>query len=382
MNVPLLDLKAQYGPLREEIRSAIDEVCDAQYFILGPKVVGFESETAAYCGSADAVGVSSGSDALIISLMALGIGPGDAVITTPFTFFATVGAIERCGATPVFADIDPLTFNINPSAIAELLAHWPDRFAGLTPRAIMPVHLYGQCADMDAIMALAQQHDLAVVEDGAQAIGAQYPSVDGVKRAGSMGSTGCFSFFPSKNLGGFGDGGLVTTQDAELAERLRQMRNHGMDPRYYHKMVGGNFRLDALQAAVLSVKLPRLDAWHAARRSNAATYTAAFDGSAVETPLMVYADSAVDQPHIFNQYIIRVPNRDAVKEHLVAQGIGCDIYYPLCLHQQECFAGLGYSDGDFPEAERAAAEVLALPVYPELTDAMQAYVAQSVLEAI
>ncbi|NQU39239.1 MAG: DegT/DnrJ/EryC1/StrS family aminotransferase [Lentisphaerae bacterium] len=382
MNVPMLDLKAQYGPLREKIRSAMDEVCDAQYFILGPTVTAFEAETAAYCGSAEAVGVSSGSDALIISLMALGIGPGDAVITTPFTFFATVGAIERCGATPVFADIDPVTFNINPSAIAELLAHWPDRFAGLTPRAIIPVHLYGQCADMDAIMGLAKQHDLAVIEDGAQAIGSEYPSVDGPRRAGSMGTTGCFSFFPSKNLGGFGDGGLVTTQNAELAERLRQMRNHGMNPRYYHKMVGGNFRLDALQAAVLSVKLRHLDDWHAGRRSNAAYYTSAFADTPVETPAMVYADSSVDQPHIFNQFIIRVPKRDAVKAHLVAEGIGCDIYYPLSLHQQECFAGLGYSAGDFPEAERAAGEVLALPIYPELTDDMQAHVVQSVLAAI
>ncbi len=382
MNVPLLDLKAQYATLRDEIRPAIDEVCDTQYFILGPKVAAFEAETAAYCGAKAAVGVSSGSDALIISLMALGIGPGDAVITTPYTFFATVGAIDRVGATPVFVDIDPVTFNIDPAAIEHLLANWPDRFAGLTPRAIMPVHLYGQCADMDPIMALATTHDLAVIEDGAQAIGAEYPSADGVRAAGSMGTTGCFSFFPSKNLGGFGDGGLVTTQDEALAEKLQQLRNHGMNPRYYHKMVGGNFRLDAIQAVVLSVKLKHLDDWHAGRRKNAAYYSKAFEGSAVQTPAMVYADSAVAQPHIFNQFIIRVPNRDAVKAHLTEQQIGNDIYYPLCLHMQECFAGLGYSEGDFPQAEAAAKEVLALPVYPELTEEMQAFVVTSVLEAV
>jgi dTDP-4-amino-4,6-dideoxygalactose transaminase len=314
--------------------------------------------------------------------MALGIGPGDAVITTPYTFFATVGAIERVGATSVFADIDPVSFNIDPKAVKELLAHWPDRFAGLTPRAIVRVHLYGQCADMDAIMALAKAHELAVIEDGAQAIGAEYPSAGGVCRAGSMGTTGCFSFFPSKNLGGFGDGGLVTTQDKALAEKLNQLRNHGMNPRYYHKMVGGNFRLDAIQAAILSVKLRHLDEWHAARRKNAAYYTARFAGSAVRTPAMVYAGSAVAQPHVFNQFIIRVPDRDAVKAHLTERQIGNDIYYPLCLHMQECFEGLGYEKGDFPEAEAAAKDVLALPVYPELTEAMQDHVVKSVLEAV
>jgi dTDP-4-amino-4,6-dideoxygalactose transaminase len=382
MQVPLLDLKAQYAPLRDEIRAAIDEVCDAQYFILGPKVVAFEAETAAYCGAKAAIGVSSGSDALIISLMALDIGPGDAVITTPYTFFATVGAIARVGATPVFVDIDPVTFNIDPAAIKNLLTHWPDRFAGLTPRAIMPVHLYGQCADMDPIMELAKENDLAVVEDGAQAIGSEYPSASGTQKAGAMGTTGCFSFFPSKNLGGFGDGGLVTTQDEALAEKLSQLRNHGMNSRYYHKMVGGNFRLDAIQAAVLSVKLRHLDEWHAGRRKNADHYTAGFEGSAVQTPTMVHADAGVEQPHIFNQFIIRVPNRDAVKAHITEKEIGNDIYYPLCLHMQECFAGLGYEEGAFPVAEKAAGEVLALPVYPELTEEMQDYVVKSVLEAI
>jgi len=382
MQVPLLDLKAQYAALRDEIRPAIDEVCDAQYFILGPKVVAFEEETAAYCGAKAAIGVSSGSDALIISLMALDIGPGDAVITTPYTFFATVGAIDRVGATPVFVDIDPVTFNVDPAAIEALLADWPERFAGLTPRAIIPVHLYGQCADMDPIMALAKQYDLVVIEDGAQAIGSEYPSAEGPRRAGSIGTTGCFSFFPSKNLGGFGDGGLVTTQDEALAEKLSQLRNHGMNPRYYHKMVGGNFRLDAIQAAVLSVKLRYLDEWHAGRRKNAAFYTAGFEGTDVQTPALVYADSGVEQPHIFNQFIIRVPNRDAVKAHLVEKEIGNDIYYPLCLHMQECFAGLGYEEGAFPHAEQAAKEVLALPVYPELTEEMQDYVVKSVLEAI
>lgn len=382
MKVPLLDLKAQYATLRDEIRPAIDEVCESQYFILGPQVVAFESEAAAYCGVKAAIGVSSGSDALIISLMALDIGPGDAVITTPYTFFATVGAIARVGATPVFVDIDPVTFNMDPAELEALLGQWPERFAGLKPRAVMPVHLYGQCADMAPILALAERYNLAVIEDGAQAIGAQYPSSDGPRRAGSMGTTGGFSFFPSKNLGGFGDGGLVTTQDEALAERLSRFRNHGMHPRYYHAMVGGNFRLDALQAVILSVKLRYLDTWHAARRKHAAYYTAAFEGSPVQTPPMVYADSGVDQPHIFNQFIIRVPHRDAVKAHITEQGVGNDIYYPLGLHMQACFAGLGYKEGDFPHTEQAAQEVLALPVYPELTEAMQDYVVTSVLEAI
>ncbi len=379
MKVPLLDLKAQYAGIRDEVRRAIDEVCGDQHFILGPKVEAFERRVAEYCGTAHAVGVSSGTDALLIALMALDIGPGDAVITTPYSFFATVGSIVRLGATPVFADIDPATFNIAPDKARAALENMPRRFKKLKAKALLPVHLYGQAADMDPLLQLAKEHGLKVVEDAAQAIGAEYPSKAGTRRAGAMGDAGCFSFFPSKNLGGFGDGGMVTTNDAALAEKIRVLRNHGAQPKYYHKLVGGNFRLDALQAAVLDVKLGRLESWHEARRGNAERYDKAFKGSAVRTPPAVYRKSGVRNYHIFNQYVIRVADRDKVMARLKAADVGCEVYYPVPLHLQECFENLGYKEGDFPESERAALETLALPIYPELTAEMQEYVAKSVL---
>lgn len=350
MKVPLLDLKPQYQALKDEILPVLEQICADQAFILGPKVAECEAAVAAYCGAAAAVGVSSGSDALIIALMAEGIGPGDEVVTTPFTFFATVGAIARVGATPVFADIDPATFNISPAALE----------AAVTPRtkAVIPVHLFGQMADMDAIMPVARAHGLVVIEDACQAIGAEWNG----RRAGSVGDYGCFSFFPSKNLGCFGDGGMVTVSDPAKAKRLAIFRNHGMAPRYYHHVVGGNFRLDALQAAVVTAKLPHLDAWTAARQANAAAYDRLFAAAG----LPVVTPPVVASRHIFNQYVIRAPRRDALLDHLQAAGIGCAVYYPVPLHLQECFASLGGKPGDFPVAEQAALEVLALPIYPDL----------------
>ncbi len=384
MNVPLLDLKAQYAPLREAIRRAMDEVCDDQHFILGPAVSGLEAEAAAYCGAGvHAVGVSSGTDALLAVLMAWGIGPGDAVITTPYSFFATGGCVSRLGATPVFADVDARTLNLDPVAVSRLLERWPARFAGLTPRVLMPVHLFGQCADMDALQDIASGSGLKVLEDACQAIGAEYPSRGGMRRAGAMGEAGCFSFFPSKNLGGFGDGGMVVTRDAALAERLRQLRNHGAHPKYYHAFIGGNFRLDAIQAAVLSVKLPHLNAWHAARCANAARYNAAFKNArGVVTPASLYEGRGLTFPHIYNQYVIRVSNRDGVRQRLAEAGVGTEVYYPVPLHLQECFQPLGYRPGDFPQSEAAVREALALPVYPEMTAEMVDYVVEAVLRAV
>jgi dTDP-4-amino-4,6-dideoxygalactose transaminase len=385
MTIPLLDLKAQYAPLRDEIRAAMDAVCDAQAFILGPTVDAFEREVAAYCGAAHAVGVSSGTDALLAALMALDVGPGDGVITTPYSFFATAGSIARLGATPVFVDIDPATFNIAPDAVRALLERPPARVRALTLKVLMPVHLFGQVADMAPLLALAREHGLKVVEDACQAIGAEYPAGGGKReagRAGAMGDMGCFSFFPSKNLGGFGDGGMVVTQDGALAERLRRLRNHGSHPKYYHPELGGNFRLDALQAAVLRVKLKHLDAWHRGRRDNAARYDRLFVGGAVTPPPAVYRERGVVQYHIYNQYVVRVPGRDAVRDALRAAGIGCEVYYPLPLHRQACFANLGYGEGAFPESERAARESLALPVYPELTETMLREAAETLLKAV
>ncbi len=381
-SVPLLDLKAQYAGIRDEIRAAMDAVCDAQYFILGPKVTEFEANIAAYCGVKEAIGVTSGSDALLLSLMALGVGPGDAVLTTPYTFFGTVGCIVRLGAVPVFADIDPVSFNMDPVSTRNVLHALKQTRPELTVKAMIPVHLYGQSANMDALLELAQEYRLAVIEDACQAIGAEYPSQHGVVRAGSMGDTGCFSFFPSKNLGGFGDGGMVTTNNSELAERIRQLRNHGMEPKYLHKRVGGNFRLDALQAAVLDVKLRYLDGWHAQRRENADWYIRRFEGTPVKTPVAVYGDANILNYHIYNQFVVRVPNRDRVKQALVDANIGCDIYYPVPLHLQDCFAELGYGVGDFPVSETAAAETLALPIYPELTETIQEYVADTLISAV
>jgi dTDP-4-amino-4,6-dideoxygalactose transaminase len=352
--VNLLDLKAQYETIKDEIDEAIAKVVASHHFINGPEVTEFEQDVAKYSNVKQCIAVSSGTDALLVALMALNVGKGDEVITTPFTFFATAGAIARLGAKPVFADIEPASFNIDPAAVA----------AAVTPRtkAIIPVHLYGQCADMDPLLAVARKHKLAVIEDAAQAIGAEYKG----RRAGSMGTCGCFSFFPSKNLGAFGDGGAVVCNDEELAGKIRCLRTHGSQPKYYHKFVGGNFRLDTIQAAILKVKLRYLDTWTAARQHNAAYYDQAFArlglrGTTVQTP------PRVQNRHIFNQYCIRVKDRDALVQHLKQQKIGTEIYYPLPMHLQECFADLHYRAGDFPESERAAAESLALPIYPELS---------------
>jgi len=366
MNVPLLDLKAQYATIKHEMMPALESVMESQYFIGGPKVAELEEAIAQYCDCAAAVGVSSGTDALLISLMTLGIGPGDEVITTPFTFFATVGSIWRTGAKPVFADIEADTYNIDPARIAEAVTD--------KTRAIIPVHLYGQTADMDPIMEIAQAHDLFVIEDAAQSIGSVYKG----RKAGSIGTTGCFSFFPSKNLGGNGDGGIVVTNDEELGQRLAIFRNHGSKPKYYHKWVGGNFRLDAIHAAGLLVKLKHLDGWSAERRANAERY----NGLLADCPQIVTPTVRDQNVTIFNQYVIRVPNRDDCRAFLKENDIGCEVYYPLSLHQQECFALLGYKEGDFPVSEQAAGEVLALPIYPELTDEQIDYVAGKVKEFV
>jgi dTDP-4-amino-4,6-dideoxygalactose transaminase len=362
MEVPLLDLKAQYATIRAQVMAAISEVLDSQQCIGGPKVLELEKQIAAVSGCKYAVGVSSGTDAILNCLMSLEIGPGDEVITTPFTFFATVGCIARVGAKPVLVDIDPRTYNIDSALIEPAVT---DR-----TRAIMPVHLFGQMADMDPIMKVARRHKVAVIEDAAQSITSTYKG----RKAGGIGTAGCFSFFPSKNLGGIGDGGMVVTNDEPLYKRLLMMRNHGAEPKYYHKYVGGNFRLDPVQAAALLVKLPHLDAWSEARRRNAAYYDTKFAGSAVQTPWI-----NPDCRTIYNQYCIRVPRRDELVAHLKANKIGCEIYYPVPAHLQECFAYLGHKPGDFPESEKAAGEILALPIYPELTRPMQDAVVESIL---
>ena len=362
-SVPLLDLQAQYRPLREEILAAITRVCDSQRFILGAEVEALERELARDIGVADAVTMSSGTDAILATLMALGIGPGDEVITPTFSFFATAGCVSRVGATPVFVDIDPVTYNADPEAIR----------AAITSRtkAILPVHLYGLVADMDAIMAVGAERGIPVIEDACQAIGA----MRGGRQAGAIGTAGCFSFFPSKNLGAFGDAGLVTTNDPELAHELRLLRNHGAEPKYFHKRIGGNFRLDAIQAAVLRVKLPHLAAWSDARRANAQRYAELFKKAGLEKKIGLPVEPAGSH-HIFNQYVVRVPERGRVRERLTAQGIGTEIYYPVPFHLQECFAPLGYTAGAFPRAEEAAATVLAIPIYGELTlEQQQAVVA-------
>lgn len=361
----------------------IEEVCASQRFILGDHVLGLEAEVAGYCGASAGIGVASGTDALLIALMALGVGINDEIITSPFTFFATAGTIARLGARPVFCDIDPLSFNLSPAAVAEFVkqqcsvqdGQLINRRTGGRIKGLMPVHLYGQSADMDPLMALAKQHHLKVIEDAAQAIGTEYKGV----RVGSIGDIGCFSFFPSKNLGAFGDAGLCTTNDAELADSMRVLRVHGGKPKYFHAVIGGNFRIDELQAAVLRVKLKYLDGWTKARQRNAAYYDAAFAAANFGKQL-VTPKAAVHGRHIFNQYIVRAHNRDALKEHLTARAIGTEIYYPLPLHLQRCFAYLKHARGDFPESERAAAETLALPIYPELTKAQLDHVIGSVAE--
>lgn len=360
MRVPLLDLKAQYAALRPEIEAAVQRVFESQQFILGAEVEAFEAEIAAFIGARYAIGVSSGTDALLVILMALGVGPGDDVVTTPFTFFATAGTLHRLGARPVFADIEPDSFNLSPAAVRAALT--------ANTKVILPVHLYGRCADMAGIEAAAAARGIALLEDAAQAIGA----FDAHGRAaGTMSAAAAFSFFPTKNLGAAGDAGLVTTMDAELAERIRLLRVHGGERRYFHRMVGGNFRLDALQAAVLRVKLPRLAEWTAARRRNAARYRELIAEAGLEEFVRVPEDVP---GHVYHQFTIRARDRDALRERLTADGVGCEVYYPLPLHLQECFAGLGYGPGDFPEAEAAAREVLSLPIQPELTVDQQAWV--------
>lgn len=374
MHVPLLDLKAQLATIRDELKAAVDEVIESTRYILGPQVEALESALADYCGVRRAVGVTSGTDALLVALMALDVGPGDLVITSPYSFFATAGVVARLRATPVFVDIEPRTFNLDPRA----LAAWFDRHAADAPRvkAILPVHLFGQCADMEPILEIARRHGIPVIEDAAQAIGARYPSSSGERRAGSMGLMGCFSFFPSKNLGAIGDGGMVVTNDDALADKLVRLRNHGAQPKYYHALIGGNFRLDPIQAAVLRVKLRHLERWHAARREHAAHYDRLLAGSAIVTPHVAYTR----EQHIYNQYVIRVARgRDELKANLARHDIGTEIYYPVPFHEQQCFAYLGCKRGDFPHSEAAARESLALPIYPELTPEMQEYVAAAIL---
>ena len=365
-SVPLLDLKAQFAPLREEILRAMQAVVDAQSFILGPTVQQFETAVARYTGAKHAVGCASGTDALILALAAHEIGPGDEVLTTPFSFFATASCAYKVGARPAFADIDPETFNIDPLEVG--------RRIGPKTRALLPVHLFGQCAELDPLLEIAGRKGLTVVEDAAQALGAKYESATENRRfhAGAMGSVGCYSFFPSKNLGGFGDGGMLVTSDDAIAERLRVLRVHGGRQMYHHRWVGWNSRLDALQAAVLAVKLPHLDGWSNGRAANASRYDRVLrESGLVESGALRLPARSASARHIFNQYTLRVERRDALKAHLDASGIGNSIYYPVALHRQECFAELGYREGEFPHAERACREVISLPVYPELTTEQQ-----------
>ncbi len=381
MTVPLLDLKPQYEALAAQIIPVLTSICASQQFILGRYVTEFEKAAAVYCRCAQAVGVSSGTDALLLALMALGIGPGDEVITSPYTFFATAGTIARTGARPVFCDIDAHSFNLDPLAVRRFLEQECERRDGQLiarrtggrVRALMPVHLYGQCADMAALLALAREHGLRVIEDAAQAIGAEDAAG---RRAGSLGDVGCLSFFPTKNLGAFGDAGMCTTQDPALAEQMRVLRVHGGHPKYYHAFIGGNFRIDELQAAVLQIKLPHLDDWTAGRQRNAAFYTAAFTRAGLGTRLETPAPGA--GRHIWNQYVVRAQRRDELKAFLAARQVGTEIYYPLALHQQRCFAYLGYPSGAFPQSERAAAQTLALPIFPELHEQQLQYVVDQV----
>jgi dTDP-4-amino-4,6-dideoxygalactose transaminase len=382
MQVPLLDLKPQYEPLQAQIQDAIQKVCATQAFILGPQVKQLEVDVATYSQCRYGIGVSSGTDALLLALMALGIGHGDEVITSPFSFFATAGTIARTGARPAFCDIDPVSFNLSPAAVESFIEkHCERRGDSLINRntsgrvkALMPVHLYGQVADMLPLLGIARRYELRVIEDAAQAIGAED---DDRNRAGSYGDVGCLSFFPTKNLGAFGDAGMCVTSDAALAERMEILRVHGGKPKYFHSLIGGNFRIDELQAAILNVKLKHLDEWTAARQRNAVFYNGAFGrarlGEALEVP-----HASLGFRHIYNQYVVRAQERDELREYLSAAGVGTEIYYPVPLHQQGCFAYLGHKGGDFPQAERAAAETLALPIFPELTETQLQYVVDTI----
>jgi dTDP-4-amino-4,6-dideoxygalactose transaminase len=372
MGVPLLDLKAHHEPLHHEIMGTIEKIFRSQTFILGPEVGQLEEQVAAYCQAKYGIGVTSGTDALLIALMALDVRAGDEVITTPYSFFATAGAVVRLGAKPVLVDIDPRTFNLDPDKVEKAVTQ--------RTKAIIPVHLYGQSADMGPITDLAHRRKLAVLEDAAQAIGAEY--ADG-RRVGSIGTIGCFSFFPSKNLGCLGDGGMVVTNDPDLAERIRVLRTHGSKPKYYHKLIGGNFRLDTIQAAVLNVKLKYLDQWTRRRQENADRYEKLFEQSglvrkgSIRLPEAVYRASGVKHYHIYNQFVLRVERRNDLTAHLKQKGIGTEVYYPVPFHLQECFRYLGHKDGDFPESECAANETVAIPIYPELTPIQQAEVVEA-----
>lgn len=368
MRVPLLDLQAQHAPIRAELMGAVARVCDSQRFILGPEVELLEHELAALLGASHAIGVSSGTDALLASLMALGVGPGDEVVTPTYSFFATAGSVARLGARPVLVDIDPVTFNADPAAVA----------AAITPRtrAILPVHLFGLAADLDPVLEAAQRAGVPVIEDACQAIGARYQD----RPVGGLGTVGCFSFYPSKNLSAFGDGGLIVTSDDALAHRLRLLRTHGAEQRYEHRVIGGNFRLDAIQAAVLRVKLPHLGRWTDARRRNAARYSALFRETGLDGAGVVLPTEPPGYHHVYNQYVVRAPRRDELRAHLASRGIGTEVYYPAPFHLQPCFASLGYAAGAFPHAEAAARETLALPIYAELTEEQQAYVVRSIAE--
>lgn len=374
MGVPLLDLKAHHEPLHQEIMAALEQTFRSQAFILGAEVGKLEERVAAYCQAKYGIGVTSGTDALLIALMALGVGPGDEVITTPYSFFATAGAVVRLGARPVFVDIDPITYNIDPTKVGAAIT--------AKTKAIIPVHLYGQCADMGPLMDLAKRHHVSVIEDAAQAIGSEYR--DG-RRACSIGTIGCLSFFPSKNLGCLGDGGMAVTNDPDLAERMRVLRVHGSKPKYYHKLIGGNFRLDTIQAAVLNVKLNYLDGWTKRRQENASRYETLFTQSGlvqqgkVKLPEPVYRNAGTKHYHIYNQFVMRVEERDALMAHLRQKEIGAEIYYPVPFHLQECFLYLGYREGDFPESERAANETIAIPIYPELTAEQQTAVVEAIV---
>ena len=374
MKVPLLDLKPQYQTIKEEVLKVTEEIFESQYFILGPRVEALEKEIAEYCSSRHAVGVSSGTDALLISLMAADIGAGDSVITPTYTFFATAGSIARAGATPVFADIDSKTYNISSESVYRVIDNMT-REEKNNLKAIIPVHLYGQCCDMDSILEIAEKSNLIVIEDAAQAIGAEYKG----RRAGSMGDFGCFSFFPSKNLGAFGDGGIVTTNSDEFFDKLRLLRVHGSHSKYYHKKVGGNFRLDALQAAIVSIKLNYLDGWTEARQANADKYRELFIDAGLDDIVNLPAEK--ENRHIYNQFVISLKEkRDDLRMFLTDAGIGTEVYYPVPMHLQDCFSNLNYRKGDFPVSEYAASNTLALPIYPELSDEQQAYVVEKIKE--
>jgi dTDP-4-amino-4,6-dideoxygalactose transaminase len=381
MTVPLLDLKPQYRALKAELDAAMLEVAATQMFILGPEVRALEAEIAAYCGARHGIGLSSGTDALLVALMAYGTGPGDEVVTSPYSFFATGGTVARLGARPLFLDIDPETYNLDPEQVAAFLARGCERrdgglfnrATGGRIRALMPVHLYGQAADMDALVPLAREHGLPVIEDAAQAIGTEWMG----RRVAGIGEIGCLSFFPTKNLGAFGDAGMCVTSDDELAHRLRILRVHGGEPKYHHAVIGGNFRIDELQAAVLRVKFRHLEEWHAGRQRNAAYYDRAFAAAGI-TARVVTPTARPGCRHIYNQYVIRVPDRDRLRAYLGQQGVGTEIYYPVPLHMQQCFAYLGHKPGDCPQSALAAAETLALPIYPELEERQLQYVVDTI----